>query len=191
MRFYFQPLGSFHVTYLLNVEDPFARPVFFQPSVLPTSVRTRNDRFSSMQTLAGDESFHSGMFPKDFQLQKVLDHSYLHWAPTVYRGASFYRQGDPQLPDHLRDNPQYASYWPPAPEPLLSWLTKLLWQHLFERNSTTASIHIRIHLIATPSISTHTSVHARARRLHVVLALSARQTLFRTFMSPVRCCRQA
>lgn len=79
-------------------------------SVLSPSIAASagNDVPRSLQTLDGDESFQADMFPDHFPLEKVLDHSYLHWAPTCYRGASFYCRGDPQLPKGLRDEPQCA-----------------------------------------------------------------------------------
>lgn len=63
---------------------------------------------SRLQTLQGDETICEGMLPAGFPLEKVLKQAHLHWAPTMYRGASLYRRGDSQLPQRLQENPQHA-----------------------------------------------------------------------------------
>eukprot|EP00892_Ulva_mutabilis_P002912 jgi/Ulvmu1/12621/UM093_0013.1 len=57
-------------------------------------------------TLQGDEKIHEDMLPKGFPLDKVLKQAHLHWAPTMYRGASLYHKNDAQLPEHLQKHPQ-------------------------------------------------------------------------------------
>lgn len=42
-------------------------------------------------------------------MEKVLKQAHLHWAPTMYRGASLYCRSDSQLPTYLQQNPQYDS----------------------------------------------------------------------------------